>query len=259
MISRTHFWLAYRKPNAQAKLRLFCFPYAGGAAMIFRTWQDNLPKTVEVCPVELPGRGMRLLETPFTQLLPLVEAIAHAFLPYLDRPFAFFGHSMGGLVSFELARQFRREYNLCPVHLFVSGHRAPQLLDPDSPIHALPKPALVERLRRLNGTPKVVLDNADLMQVLLPVLRADFAVCETYTYTAEPPLQCPITAFGGLRDHLASHEDLEAWRAQTSTSFSLYMLPGDHFFVQTAQLLLLQALSRELHQIASIINRRECQ
>src|SRR5450759_4546174 len=100
-------WIACRKPNPQARLRLFCFPYAGTGASIFRTWSDGLPAEVEVCPVEFPGRGTRLMETPFTQLSPLVQALAQALVPLMDKPFAFFGHSLGALVGFELARQLR--------------------------------------------------------------------------------------------------------------------------------------------------------
>ncbi len=103
-------WVACAKPNPQAKLRLFCFHYAGGGASVFRGWRDSLPQSVEVCAIELPGRGMRLRESPFTQLEPLVQHLASTLLPYLDKPFAFFGHSMGGLVSFELTRLLRRGY-----------------------------------------------------------------------------------------------------------------------------------------------------
>lgn len=191
------------------------------------------------------------MEPPFTRLEPLIQALAHALLPSLTKPFAFFGHSMGGLVSFELVRILRKEYDLSPVHLFVSGHRAPQVPDPDPPIHALPEAAFLEELRRLNGTPEAVLQNAELMQLLLPTLRADFAVIETYIYAPDPPLDCPITAFGGLQDQEASCDDLEAWREQTNAAFSLQMLRGDHFFLHSAQPLLLQFLSRKLHQIAS--------
>jgi medium-chain acyl-[acyl-carrier-protein] hydrolase len=114
-------WVTCSRPKPQATLRLFCFHYAGGGAAIFRTWSDSLPSSVEVCAIELPGRGMRLKEPPFTQLEPLVQHLASALFPYLDKPFAFFGHSMGGLVSFELTRLLRREYGVSPVHLFVSG------------------------------------------------------------------------------------------------------------------------------------------
>lgn len=214
--------------------------------MGFRSWSNSLPPTVEVCPVELPGRGNRLKEPPFTRLSPLVQAIAHAILPHLDKPFAFFGHSMGALISFELTRLLRREYGRSPVHLFVSASRAPQVPDPDPPIHALPQPEFLEELRCLNGTPKEVLENTELMQLLLPILRADFAVIENYVYAPEPAQDFPIIAFGGLQDRKVSCDALEAWREQTSASFSRQMLPGNHFFIQSAQPLLLRLLSQKL-------------
>lgn len=248
--TQNYSWVICPKPNTQANLRLFCFPYAGGGAASFRRWSDDLPITIEVCPVELPGRGWGIRSTPFTRVLPLVQAIAQALLPYLDKPFAFFGHSMGALVSFELTRLLRREYGLLPLHLFVSGRRAPQIPNLEPPIHTLPESAFLEELRRLKGTPQAVLENAELMQLLIPILKADFAVNETYVYTNEPPLECPITTFGGLQDVEVSCEHLEAWANQTSASFSLQLLPGNHFFLHSAQSLLLQSLAQKLHQQA---------
>jgi surfactin synthase thioesterase subunit len=240
-------WIACRQPRPQAHLRLFCFPYAGGGASIFRTWSDGLPAEVEVCPIQLPGRGTRLMEPLFTQLSPLIRALAQALLPLLDKPFAFFGHSLGAVVSFELARQLRRQYGVQPVRLFVSASRAPQLPHRGLPVHTLPEGNFLAELRRLNGTPTEVLEHEELMQIALPVLRADFAVYETYMYPTEPPLNSPISAFGGLRDRTVSQSDLEAWREQTSVSFSRQMFPGDHFFLTTTQPLLLRVLSQELH------------
>jgi medium-chain acyl-[acyl-carrier-protein] hydrolase len=184
------------------------------------------------------------MERPFTQLSPLVEALAQALVPLLDKPFAFFGHSLGALVSFELARRIRRQYGVHPVRLFVSAGRAPQIPHRTRPIHTLPDKDLLVELRRLNGMPSELLDHEELMEIMLPVLRADFAVYETYVYLTEPPLDCPISAFGGLQDLRVKDSDLEAWRAQTSASFSLRMFPGDHFFLK--QPLLLQTLSQEL-------------
>jgi len=226
-------------------MRLFCFPYAGGSSLIYRKWTDSLPPSVEVCPIELPGRGMQMHLSPYNRLEPLVNAISDTIQPYLDQPFAFFGHSMGALVSFELARLLRKQYGISPSHLFVSGRHAPQILDTDPPIHALPESAFKEELRQLNGTPSAVLESTELMQLLLPMLRADFAVLETYVYHAAPPLECNITAFGGLQD-VINRSHLLPWREQTTASFSLQLLPGDHFFVHSAQPILLKSLAEHL-------------
>jgi len=241
-------WITCRKPNPQARLRLFCFPYAGGGVSIFRAWPDGLPADVEVCPVQFPGRGTRLMEPPFTRLPSLIQALAEALCPFLDKPFAFFGHSLGALVSFELARQLRRSYAVNPVRLFISADRAPQIPHREPPIHSLPEREFLVELRRLKGTPREVFEDEELMQVMLPVLRADFAAYETYGYTIETPLDCPISAFGGLQDQRVRRDDLEAWRDQTSVSFSLRMFPGDHFFLNTTQAPLLGALSQELRR-----------
>ena len=237
-------WISFRKPGREARLRLFCFPYAGAGAVIFRTWSDDLPGDVEVCPVQLPGRGTRLMEPPFTQLPPLVEALAEALVPLLDKPFAFFGHSLGALVSFELARRLRSQYGVHPARLFVSASRAPQVPHRGPPAHTLPEKDFLAELQRLNGTPSELLEHEELMEIMLPLLRADFAVYETYVYSTELPLNCPISAFGGLQDRNVNNSDLEAWRAQTSGSFSLRMFPGDHFFLR--QPLFLRVLSQEL-------------
>jgi len=239
-------WIACLKPKPQARLRLFCFPYAGIGVSIFRTWSDGLPADVEVCPVQFPGRGTRMMETPFTQLSPLVQALAQALAPLLDKPFAFFGHSLGALVGFELARQLRRQFGVQPVRLFISAARAPQIPSRSRPIHTLPESEFLIELRRMNGIPGKVLEDAELMQIMLPVLRADFAVYETYVYSTERPLNCFISSFGGVQDHRVSRGELEAWRDQTSASFSLRMFPGNHFFLNTTQPPLLQILSQEL-------------
>ncbi len=239
-------WVTCPKPNPQARLRLFCFPYAGGGASLFRTWSDDLPPEVEVCPVKLPGRENRFREARHTRLMPLVHALGEVIQPHLTLPFAFFGHSMGALISFELTRYLRKLHAPLPAHLFVSAHRAPHLPDRKSPIYDLPDPQFLEELRLLNGMPGEVLDNAELMELMLPLLRADFAIAETYAYTDDTPLSCPISAFGGLADEEVNQEEATAWREQTLGAFTLRMLPGDHFFLFKERPALLQAISADV-------------
>lgn len=247
-VDKTIPWLAGSRPNRAAKLRLFCFPYAGGGALTYRNWARNLPAQVDVCAVQLPGRGSRLLEPPFTEMEPLVKAILRELRSYLDMPFAFFGHSMGAIISFELARLLRREHAALPVHLFVSGRSAPQVSKPRTSTYGLGNAEFIEELLRLKGTPPEVLNHPDLMQVVMPLLRADFELIETYTYTYEPPLSIPLAAFGGLADLENSRESLAGWRAQTTAEFSLRMLPGDHFYLTSSEELLLSVLARELYR-----------
>lgn len=235
-------------PNDRAKIRLFCFPYAGGSNLIFRTWGKALGPSIAVCPAYLPGRERRLTEKPYTFAQSLVEAAAEAIIPHLDLPFAFFGHSMGALISFELARHLRRLDLPSPAHIFLSGRSAPQLGIREEVTYNLPQKEFAEELRRLNGTPREVLEHQELMELMIPLLRADFEVCQTYRYTQEPALDCPITAFGGLEDYDVNAEMVGAWREQTTRSFRLCMLPGDHFFVNSAQERILGILSRELQR-----------
>jgi medium-chain acyl-[acyl-carrier-protein] hydrolase len=161
-------------------------------------------------------------------------------------PYAFFGHSMGALISFELARYLYQYHHSYPVHLFVSARKAPQLFGHNRSVHDLPEPEFIEELRRLQGTPEEVLRTNDLLQLLLPVLRADFALCETYCYREEKPLVCPISAFSGLQDSDLSRNDLVAWSKQTQNVFTLHFLLGNHFFIHASRSDLLQALARDL-------------
>jgi medium-chain acyl-[acyl-carrier-protein] hydrolase len=240
-------WLVNWKPNRRASVRLFCFPYAGGGDSIFHSWQRLLSDTIEVCPVQLPGRGSRITEPPCTEINKLISLVGEALAPHLDKPFALFGHSMGALIGFELAHYLRRECNAEPVHLFVSGRGSPQIRNERIDLRLFDA-AVPEVLRCYNGTPEEVLENPELMELVLPVLRADVTLCNSYSYSPKPPFSCSITAFGGLADPGLSRHAIEGWREHTTGPFALRMLPGDHFFLNTSRLPLLEAISKELEQ-----------
>lgn len=227
------------------RLRLFCFPYAGSGASVYRSWPAALAPEIEVVPVQLPGREERMLQAPYSRLTPLIGWLAEQLGPRLDVPYALFGHSMGALISFELARHLRA-HGRGPLHLFVSGRRAPQLPVSDRTISHLPAAAFAQALQQLGGTPDEVLANAELMQLLLPTMRADFTLCETYLYQPGEPLDCSISAFGGEQDPSVSRAALAAWRTQTGAEFRLRMLQGDHFFLRGAQAQLLAAIVEDL-------------
>jgi medium-chain acyl-[acyl-carrier-protein] hydrolase len=226
-------WLPYRKPRPGARLRLFCFPYAGGGASLYRGWQEELPPTLDVCAVQLPGREGRLRDAPVAELTRLVPLVADGLAPHLTPPFAFFGHSMGAVLAFELARELRRRGKPGPVHLFASACPAPHLPDDDA-THALPEDELIARLRALGGMSEEILAHRELMEMILPVFRADASITETYRHAVEPPLDVPFTAFGGLTDDKATRADLDAWRQHTARAFALAMVPGGHFYIQGA-------------------------
>jgi medium-chain acyl-[acyl-carrier-protein] hydrolase len=245
---RVNSWLAIPKPNPNAVMRLFCFPYAGGNSAVYRGWSDIISPTIEICGVQIPGRGTRIHEKPYTDLRLLVSAVSSALQPCLDKPFALFGHSMGASLAFEFANLLERNYRMEPVHLFVSGCRAPRVPGHSPITYNLPEEEFLEHLRRLNGTPREVFEHAELMQLMVPLLRADFQLIQTYKYHETPPLDCPITAFGGIEDEEVTPKQVEPWREHTTRRFELHTLPGDHFFIHSKQQMLLRVLTRELYR-----------
>src|SRR5215470_3931856 len=194
-------WVLFPRPNPSAALRLFCFHYAGGSAQVFHDWPGRLPSGVEMGAIQLPGRGRRFGEPHVRQLEPLSCLVAQGLLPYLDKPFVFFGHSLGALLCFETARNLRRENLRQPAHLFVSATEAPHRRSRDELLSGLPKSALVKKLQEFNGTPVEVLQSEELLDLTLPTIRADLELYETYEYYPEPLLECPMTIYGGLEDH----------------------------------------------------------
>jgi len=202
---------------------------------------------VELWAVQPPGRETRLQEPAFRHMEPLVEQVAEVLAPLLTKPFALFGYSMGALVSFEVARLLRRRGAPGPVRLLVAARAAPQVPHSQPPIHPWPDDAFVaEVCRRYNGIPQAVLREPELVELFLPLLRADCELIETYVYRPEAPLDCPISAFGGCDDGGVSPAMLEAWREQTRAEFRLRLLPGDHFFLNTARPSLLRVVVADL-------------
>lgn len=241
------FFASYR-PNPAARQRMFCLPYAGGAAWIYRPWMAQLATqtALDLCAIELPGRAARIREPLRTSLPGLVAELAEAMVPLLDKPYIMFGHSMGALLSFEVARLLRRQGRPLPRHLFVSAHRAPHLPNPDPTTHLLGDSALIDKLRRLGGTPDEVFEQPELLALLLPVVRADFTVCDTYDYQEDAPFAFPITVFGGSNDAMVSREDLARWDHHTTAACSVQMFPGGHMFIHQEQKRVLEIIAQEI-------------
>ncbi|MEW5983047.1 MAG: alpha/beta fold hydrolase [Acidobacteriota bacterium] len=241
-------WLSTTRPNPDARVRLFCLPYAGGGATAYRTWHAHLPADVEVCAVQLPGRENRFPEPPFTNLLELARALPGHLLPSLDRPFALFGHSMGAQIAYELARQLVRQYGRTPTHVFVSGSGAPDLPRRDAYIHTLPRDEafLAELHRRYNQIPAIMFEDAELRELYVRLLRADLMLAETYRCADPVPLPCPIVALGGEQDRGAPPEDLRAWQTLTDAAFSVHLFRGGHFYFSERVQPLLATISHYL-------------
>lgn len=239
-------WL-FSQPDARDQIRLFCFPYAGTGASVYRGWAQAFPAAVGVYAIQLPGRENRIAEKPMTDLGALVESLAEALRPHLTRPFLFFGHSLGARIAFELARTIRSHWGLQPCRLLVSGSRAAHLPEL-RPLHQLPDDDFVAELRRFSGTPEAILQSKELMDLFLPILRADFMVDETYVYTESEPLDCPIFAFCGTEDIEATPKEMNAWARHTSADFSLELIDGGHFFLQTQKERLLRSISNIVTQ-----------
>ncbi|CAN5545469.1 N/A [soil metagenome] len=240
-------WFFRPKPRPAAQLRLFCFPYAGAGPSVFRGWADALPAEVDVLALQAPGREARLREPPLGDLSDLVARTAEQIQPYLDLPAVFFGHSMGALVAFELARRLAAGDGFSPRRLIVSGRRAPQLQEPEPPIRDLSDDDFVAEIRRrYNGIPDELMQHPDLLALLLPGLRADVAALEGYRYRSGEPLDCPVAAVGGADDPRATLAEIQGWREVTRGAFSVRLFPGGHFYLQSAHSRLLAFIGATL-------------
>jgi medium-chain acyl-[acyl-carrier-protein] hydrolase len=227
-----HVGIEHLGSDREASLSLFCLPYAGGSAQAYREWKRYFPSAIDLCLVHLPGRGKLLQEKPFTDMETLVQSLADRIEEEVRPLFAFYGHSMGALISFELARELFRRRRTLPKRLFLSGRRAPHLPSFRPTTFNLSHDEFVEEIKRLNGTPKEVLNDAEMREFLLPIMRADFRIVDSYKYRPGTRLPCPISVYGGTQDEDVPLEDLHAWQEQTSDACTVTMLPGDHFFIQ---------------------------
>lgn len=245
-------WWGRPKTAAVPQLRLFLFPYAGGGTRVFHGWSDEFPTSFDVRPLHWPGRDLRHREPGLTTMAAAVDQIVDSLRPLIDdRPFAFFGYSLGGLVAFETARRLRALALPQPRRLLVAASPAPHCEHAREPlVHRMTDDELVRELRRFKGTPEIVLQTPELLQLLLPVIRCDFSILETYRCAAEPLLAVPITAYGGLADDEVSPESLAAWSDHTSAGFQMRFFPGDHFFLKPAQAQLVEAIRRELQSVS---------
>jgi len=237
--------------DQQPRLRLFCLPFAGGGAGAFRNWHEELPRDVEIIRAQLPGREASFREPLATAMESLIERLATAALPWLDRPAMLFGHSAGAIVAFELARVLQIKFGRAIDRLIVCGANPPHVAGPlNYSLAHLDDAAFVAALRRLGGTPPAVFENLELLDLFLPIVRADIRLVEAYVSPSSTRLSCPITVFRGTRDSHTSADDCPRWGELTSGSLTLNTIAGDHFFPFTQRAQFLTAMTQELSKVS---------
>lgn len=217
------------RPNPQAKLRIFCFPYAGGSSTSYLPWLDKFGSSVELVLVQMPGRGIRFTSKLHNSMDELMDELLVSIIPMTSVPYVFFGHSFGGKVAYELCCKLRLYHQPLPKHFFASGSAAPHLPYDRKRIHDLPEKAFLQEIKHLNGTPQEVLNNKDLWEIVLPILRSDFKLSESHV-AKKVPMPFPISVLNGEDDNIESSR-LKAWEELTISQFQIWQLPGDHFFL----------------------------
>jgi medium-chain acyl-[acyl-carrier-protein] hydrolase len=243
-------WVITRPPNPTARVRLICVPYAGGGPSAFRSWPAPLGPDIELCAVQLPGKEERFAEQPLTTMTDLLPPLLRELRPLMDRPYALFGHSMGGHIAVEIARALHEQHGPAPARLFLSGC-APAQNTRTPPRHLLTDPQLLDEIRRMNGAPAELLDNRDLMELMLPRIRADFTVVETFRHRPRP-LPVPVTAFAGTQDPQAGENEVTAWRDTGLDLTDLHVLAGGHFFIHEHRDDVLRVIREQLLSPAAI-------
>jgi surfactin synthase thioesterase subunit len=233
-----------KKISQQAAIRLFCFPFAGGGASCFSDWNKFLGDDIAVCSVQLPGRESRFHEPRFTSFKDLIDELYDQLVPYLEQPYAFYGHSLGALIAYSLTYQCYLDQSPLPLALFVGAHCAPHLPHSFPSCKNMNFQEIRDFLLKFGGFPQEIVNSPEWMEVLLPIVRDDFLVCESYNSRTIEALPCPLFSFGGLLDKMVSYQDILAWRCHTTQQFESYFYSGGHFFLKTHKQLLLEQIQQ---------------
>ena len=250
-------WIRHRKPSPAAKTRLLCLPYAGGAAMVYRSWQRFFPDEIEVLPVEPPGRGTRRDEASLTSVAGLAAAAIEGLQSELSDSFCLYGHSYGALVAFEMTQILRERRMTQPRLLCLSSRRAPHLGADQPYIHSLADTDFLDAMSaRYQAIPDAIRQEPELMALLLPALRADMEAFERYRCEERPPLTVPLSLFGGKDDSMVSRDDLEQWSRYTTKAISVTLFSGGHFFFQPNPKTLIEAITVAIAEERSAARRQ---
>ena len=229
------------------KITLFCFPFAGGGASTYNNWVKMLDERYTVCPIQLPGREDRIAESPYYDMNAMLNDLESEIMDNIDGKFAFWGHSMGGKIAYELEKRLEKK-NKIAEWLFISASRAPCFPETD-PIHGLPDLDFKHKLSKFDGTPKEIMENDDLLDFFLPMLRADFTMDETYCGDTSVKLQCPVSAFAGDCDKEATEKEMKAWSNYTKNEFEYRVFHGSHFYIKENEIPVLKAVADTLKRI----------
>lgn len=242
-------WIRRFAPADDAGIRLVCLPHAGGSASFYFPYATALSPGIDVLAVQYPGRQDRMVEPLIDNIPELADGVTVALRPWLDRPFALFGHSMGGSVAFEVAGRLQRD-GIVPRHLFVSGRQAPSCPREEDPLYRKDDAAIIAEMTTMSGTDERILQEPELLAMVLPVMRNDYRAAETYRHDGAPPLTCPITALNGVADHRTNPDDVRAWRIHTMSTFDYREYPGGHFFLMDNQSAILDLVTDRLRAAA---------
>ncbi len=247
-------WVIRTKVVESPRMRLFCLPYFGGGASIFTSWHEYLPGDIEVCAIQMPGREERGDERPYDDINELVAKIAEVIEPLLTTPVAFYSHSSGAGITFELARYLRREHDVIPTAFMVGGWRAPHLDSPfeildsisDEEVYLEKNIVKIKDHMRTLDVPDSVIDNEEVFNEMLPSLRADILLGKRYTYYEEAKFECPVIAFAGSDDTVFTEQQVRAWEDQAGGEFKFVTVQGGHLFCRDNKEGLLELMSAEL-------------
>ncbi|MFT6835288.1 MAG: medium-chain acyl-[acyl-carrier-protein] hydrolase [Francisellaceae bacterium] len=240
-------WFVIPKPNSKAKLRIFCFPYAGGNISSFYPWIEKLNSNAELVLIHLPGRTTRFFEESYSSMDSLVNELVRIMPFLLDKPYVLFGHSLGSRVAFELVNQFTKLNIKLPIHFIASGSEAPSEKKCKETItYNLPDKEFIKELEDLGGTPKELLENKELLDICLPALRADFQIAETYLFTNKVTFNIPLLIIGGSDD--IEYDKLILWQQFFQDTASVCIIPGDHFFIDSSSELTLNEVNKVIER-----------